>query len=247
MANFNTNRSVVSNWNANNTVGSNISFDVTGTDITIFDGTGTTGGSVYLSVGDSLYIVDGGTGAGAYTDGTVVTLVEWDAAGLTGIVNVPGTGTNGTLRLNNIYPSKITAVGGNYAPSTYDDVTLKTWEYGATATWYSAGASKTLVSASTLADATEMQVMFALESVGTTAGVTGGAGSTAIFQLQLKAGASVVPIANLIEGDVFYTSQMSNVFLLTTGTGTTAGDFVLKNTSGTAYAPTFKFVVASKV
>jgi hypothetical protein len=247
MANFNTNRSVVSNWNANNTVGSNISFDVTGTDITIFDGTGTTGGSAYLSVGDTLYIVDGGAGAGAYADGTVATLVEWDAAGLTGIVNVPGTGTNGTLRLNNIESNRITTVGGNYSPSTYDDVTMKTWEYGATATWFSSNSDKTLISASTLADATEMQVLFVLESVKTTAGVSGGAGSTAIFQLQLKAGASVVPVANLIEGDVFYTSQMSNVFLLTNGTGTTAGDFVLKNTAGADYAPTFKFVVASKV
>jgi hypothetical protein len=247
MANFNTNRSVVSNWGGSNGVSPNVSFDVTGTDLTIFDGTGTTGGSAYLSVGDTLYIVDGGAGAGAYADGASVTLVEWNAAGLTGVVNVAGTGTNGTLNIANIDTNRSTAIGGNYAPSTYDDVTMKTWEYGATATWFSAGASKTLVSASTLADATELQVLFVLESVKTTAGVSGGAGSTAIFQLQLKAGASVVPVANLIEGDVFYTSQMSNVFLLTNGTGTTAGDFVLNNTTAVNYAPTFKFVVASKV
>jgi hypothetical protein len=249
MANFNTNRSVVSNWGGNDGVSPNVSFDVTGTDLTIFDGTGTTGGSAYLSVGDTLYIVDGGAGAGAYADGTSVTLVEWNAAGLTGVVDIAGTGTNGTLNLANIDTNRSTSIGGNYAPTTYDDVTLKTWEYGATATWFSAGASKTLVSASTIADATELQAMFVLESVKTTAGVSGGAGSTAIFQLQLKSpgSADFVTLANLVEGDVFYTSQMSNVFLKTTGTGTTAGDFVLKNTTAVNYAPTFKFVVASKV
>ena len=86
-----------------------IEFSVAGTALTIDPAYGQ-----YLSGGDKLVVVDGGTGG--YTAGTVLTVLEYGGATLddsVGIVDTGITGSTGTVLLSNWTPLNVIGAGEN--------------------------------------------------------------------------------------------------------------------------------------
>lgn len=236
MATLNTLRNVVGDTGST-AANSTITFATTASATITID---STANNRKLSVGDVL-VVTGGLGASGYTVGQELTLTTVTYSGATSVVNTAAAGVAAavTATLKNADTDKIASTGGNTNDSTFTDIVTREWN----AITINAGATKTLITAAALGDATECQVLFVLDSVTTTAGV---AAPTATFQLELTDGTEIAVLANLCAGDIFYSSQLTTTFYNLGTTTATVGDLVLKNTTAVNYKPTFRLVIGTK-
>lgn len=194
-----------------------------------------------FSVGDVL-VVTGGLELSGLTVGQELTITSATYAGATSIVSPAPTGiaANVTAVLKNADTDTIASAGGNTSSSTFTDIVSREWN----AITIGAAATKVLITATALNNPTECQVLFVLDSVTTTAGVSA---PTAVFQLQLTDGTDMAVLANLCAGDIFYSSSVSSTFHDLSGGLDIVGDFALKNIDGAVdYVPTFRMVIGTK-
>ena len=203
--------------------------------------TATAGSRIYLSVGDTL-VITGNVGASGYAIGDEIVVSSVDNASgifIATAAGTPGAAVGVTATIKNRDTDPIVSIGGNTITSTFTDVVAREWN----AITINGGATKTLITAAALGDATKCQVLFVLDSVTTTAGV---AAPTATFQLQLTDGTDMAVLANLRAGDVFYSSQLSSTLYDPITPGAVVGNFALKNTTAaTAFKPTFRLVIGT--
>lgn len=235
MATLNSLRSVVGNYSST-AAAQTITFSTSAVPVL----TATAGSKIYLSVGDTL-VITGAVSASCYAIGDEIVVSDVDYA--TGVfvataAAAPGIALAVTATIKNVDTDPIVSIGGNTITSTFTDVVAREWN----AIQINGGATKTLITAAALGDATECQVLFVLDSVTTVAGV---AAPTATFQLQLTDATEIAVLANLRAGDAFYSSQLSSTFE-DSGVGPIIGNFALKNTSATAFKPTFRMVIGTK-
>jgi hypothetical protein len=181
-----------------------IDFSVAGTALTIDPAYGQ-----YLSAGDKLVVVNGGTGG--YVSGTVLTVLEYGGALLNdsvGIVDTGITGSTGTALLSNWTPSNVISAGEN---------SIKTIENAAfieVSNLTVQSDDSVLVSVlptGTTAGNNWTQVTFVLESVIDTA--TDLPVADAVIQLQLVdvvnfQASDFATLTNLTPGDIFMTSGL---------------------------------------
>jgi hypothetical protein len=196
-----------------------IEFSVAGTALTIDPAYGQ-----YLSAGDKLVVVNGGTGG--YASGTVLNILDYGGVGLTasiGTVDVGITGSTGTALLGNWTPSNVI--------SGYDGSTkaIEKAVFVEVSNLIIQSDTSSLVSILPVDPnvAKWTQVTFTLESVIDTA--TDLPVADAVIQLQyvvLTPGSEFATLANLTPGDVFMTSGLYPDFGLSdqsTNTSSTTG------------------------
>jgi len=180
-----------------------IEFSVAGTALTIDPVYGQ-----YLSAGDKLVVVNGGTGG--YVTGTVLTVLEYGGALLddsVGIVDTGITGSTGTALLSNWTPSNVISAGEN---------SIKTIENAAfievsNLTVQSDDSVLVSVLPVDVAGTKWTQVTFVLESVIDTS--TDLPVADAVIQLQLVdvvnfKTSEFATLTNLTPGDIFMTSGL---------------------------------------
>ena len=223
-----------------------IDIDTTSTSTTLTVNTGI----IYLSVGDSISITD--NDGGAYTVGQVLTISSINYGAGTIVVNTAdATGVSNVLANITNWNTNSIANASGYNSSEAKDVI--TCERAQTSTvtngiTVNAGASATLPSFNRFAVPTNVEYGFILDAVYTTAGV---ASPNSIIQiLGYDSSASLnngLPLANLKQGDVFYTSSISETFY---DTGATATDTIVslfaKNTTGANLILFFRAIGSSR-
>ena len=207
-----------------------------------------TSGNQYLSVGDTLTVVSPGTGGTAtYAAGTQLTVTHVNAGG-TGIGVTPAGGhtangatftingwdTDGFLSFGNISSKESLDIQKNSRETT-NDVT--------NGVPVGPGGIIPLPALSTYASPDNVELEVILDAVYTAAGV---ASPNTVFQLlggNGGTGSTQVPLANLKQGDVFYTPRTTQLYY-TSGTANLT-DLSLKNVSGATAIAFFRTTGAS--
>lgn len=181
-----------------------INFSVAGTALTVDTNEGQ-----YLSAGDVLVVIDGGTGG--YTAGTVLNILDYGGATLdasTGTVDVGITGSTGTARIRNW--NSIGTIGlGERSTKEIENASVTT-----VSNLYINTTDSSLVSVlpEDLVSGTKWtQITFSLESVVDVS--TGLPAPDAVIQLQYVdivnfQSSEFATLANMSQGDIFMTSGL---------------------------------------
>lgn len=210
-----------------------------------------TTGVIYLSVGDSITITDGD--GGDYTVGQVLTISSVDYATgdiIVGVADTTGAG-NVLATITNWNSNSSITVTGKTSSESKDVITCEravtdTITNGITV---NSGALADLPNYNKFAVPTNVEYGFILDAVYTTAGV---ASPNSIIQIVGIDASGLIatnglPLANLKQGDVFYTSSISQTFY---DTGAAATDTIVnlyaRNTTASNLILFFRAIGASR-
>lgn len=195
-----------------------IEFSVAGTALTIDPAYGQ-----YLSAGDSLVVIDGGTGG--YAAGTVLNVLDYGGTGLTastGTVDVGITGSTGTALLNNWTPLNTLGISDNATKIIENASIIEISNLYVSSDNYVLAAA---VPVDYLAGVKWTQITFSLESVVDSS--TGLPVSDAVVQLQYvdvtNLGGEFATLANMSTGDIFMTSGLAPEFGLSDQSSNSSG------------------------
>ena len=208
-------------------------------------------GVIYLSVGDSITITE--PDGGGYTVGQVLTISNINYTSgdiIVGVADVTGAG-NVLATITNWNSNSSITVTGKTSSESKDVITCEravtdTITNGITV---NAGALAELPSFNRFAVPTNVEYGFILDAVYTTAGVASPNSIIQIVGLDVSAAINTngLPLANLKQGDVFYTSSISQTFYDTGATATgTIVNLYAKNTTAVILKLFFRAIGASR-
>jgi hypothetical protein len=234
MATLNTIRNVVSNYGANAGTAPVITLTTSvGATVTL------TAGAEKLSVGDVIEFTSPG---GGFVIGDRATVISIDYTAGTADLDVLGTGVSAgeTAKIVNFDGDKIASVGGSTSSSNTANPVSITWGDGTVS--IANGGSITLASLDSLYDFTDVEVLLIVDKVYNAAG---NELPEAILTFQVTDGTTTALVANLSQGDVFYTSSFSANYY-DGAAAATATDLTVFNPQGVAVRPVIRLVLGSK-